>query len=140
MPSVNAQADVVLDWKGLLDSVTTSPDLRPLVEAECQTLEKNLTEFLSLKARQEELTAQRQETTQQLKEVMARGREVAVGIRSVLRGKVGPWNERVVQFRIAPIRRRSRPVVVLESEKKKPADGGRTETVVEIPTPAGPVA
>jgi hypothetical protein len=137
MSSVNAQADVAHDWKGLLDSVEKSPDLLPLVGTEWTTLAQFLAEFQKIKARQVELTALRQETTQQLDEVVARGKEVAVAIRSVLRGKVGPWNERLVQYQIAPIRRRPRKPV---DGVKKPADGVRTEPVVKVPPPADPVA
>jgi hypothetical protein len=137
MSSVNAQADVAHDWKGLLDSTEKSPDVLPLVETEWKTLAQFLAEFQNIKARQIELTAQRQETTQQLNEVVARGKEVTVAIRSVLRGKIGPWNERLVQYKIAPLRRRPRKPV---DGLKKPADGVRTEPVVKVPPPAGPVA
>ena len=138
MSSVNAHADVALDWKGLLDSTETSPDLLSSVVTERELLAGHLGNFHVLKARQQELTAQRQEITQQLEEVIARGKEVAVTIRSVLRGKVGPWNERLVHFKIAPIRRRPRKPVDLNG--KKPADEVRTEPVVKVPSPADPVA
>lgn len=137
MASVNAQADVARDWKGLLDSTEKSPDVLPLILDERQALAQFLEDFQVIKARQEELKALRQETTQQLKEVVARGKEVVVQIRSVLRGKVGPWNERLVHYKISPIRRRTRKPV---TEFKKPADGVRTEPVVKVPPPADPVA
>lgn len=141
MASLSAQADVALDWKELLDSTAMNLDLLPSIEKERQALVLYLETFQILKARQLDLTAQRQETTQQLKEVIARGKEVAVTIRSVLRGKVGPWNERLVQFKIAPLRRRPRkPQVEKLVSLKKPADEVRTEPVVEVPSPAGPVA
>ncbi len=144
MPSLTAQADVALDWKELLDSTVNSPDLFASVETELQTLAQFLETFQVLKARQLELKAQRQETTQQLREIVARGKEAAVTIRSVLRGKVGPWSERLVHFKVTPIRRRLRKPVVVDIqppvEVKKPADGVRTEPVVKVPPPADPVA
>jgi hypothetical protein len=138
MPSVTAQADVAHDWKGLLDSTEKSPDVLPSIENDRTILEGHLEDFQILKARQNELTALRQETTQELKEVVARGKEVAVSIRSVLRGKIGPWNERLVHYKIAPIRRRPRKPVEVVVEK--PVIEVRTEPVVKVPPTTGPVA
>jgi hypothetical protein len=134
----NAQADMALDWQGLIDATEMNPDLLPSVAPEVELLSGQLGNFKVLKARQQDLTAQRQETTQQLNEVVARGKETATTIRAVLRGKVGPWNERLVQFNIAPIRRRPRKPV--EVNLKKPANEVRTEPVVKVPSPADPVA
>ena len=55
----NAQADLALDWQGLLDSTEASPDLLPSVVTEREILGQNLGNFKVLKARQQELTAQR---------------------------------------------------------------------------------
>ena len=137
MGTVTAQADIAQDWKGLLDSTEKSPEVLPSVETECQALSQLLNKFLVLKAQQDELTAKRQETTQQLNETIDQGKDVAVQIRSVLRGKVGPRNERLVQYKIAPLRRRPRKPVL---EIKKLASEVRPEPVVEVPSPAKPVA
>jgi len=91
----------------------------PSVEPERQTLAQLLGDVQELKARQEELKALRQEVTQQLLDAIVRGKEVAIQIRSVLRGKVGAYSERLVHYNIAPIRRRPR---------KKPV-----EKPVEVP-------
>lgn len=134
MPTANAQADVARDWRGLLDSAEKSPDVLPSVEQECQALSQLLSKFEVLKAQQDELTAKRQETTQQLNETIDQGKDVAVQIRSVLRGKVGPRNERLVQYKIAPLRRRPRKPVL---EIKKLVS---EVPVVEVPSPAEPAA
>ena len=138
MPNVTAQADIEQDWRNLLDSIEKTPEVLPSVEPECQALRLLLGRFQVLKVQQDELTAKRQETTQQLNETIVQGKDVTVQIRSVLRGKVGPWNERLVQYKIAPIRRRPRKSVT--DLKKKLADGVRTEPVVEVPPSAKPVA
>ncbi len=117
MPSINAQADVALDWRELLDSTEKYPDLLPSIQHERDLLISRLGDFHIIKARQQELTASRQETTQQLNEIIARGKETALSIRSILRGKVGPWNELLVHFSIAPIRRRPRKPVVVVAAK-----------------------
>jgi len=120
MSSVNAHADVARDWKGLLDSTEKSPDVLPSVETERLSLSQTLELFETLKAQQEQLTALRQATTQQIREVIARGKDLAIQIRSVLRGKVGHRSERLVHYKIAPTRRRSRKPV--DAAVKKPAD------------------
>ena len=69
---------------------------------------QELTEVKALKARQEELTAQRQETTQKLKVAIERLRDVLLIFQAVVKGSLGPRNERLVQFKMTPLRRRSR--------------------------------
>lgn len=137
MPTVTAQADIAQDWKDLLDSMEKSPEVLPSVEPERKVLSQLLDQFQVLKARQNELTALRQETTQQLLEVILQGKDVAVQIRSVLRGKVGPWNERLVHYKIAPLRRRSRKPL---AEVKKLVDEARTAPAAETSPSAEPVA
>jgi hypothetical protein len=118
MPEVNSYADITDDWEGLLGAAEKNPDLQSVIETERQALKETLTEFQGLRRRQEELTALRQAVTQQLKDAVARGRELAVRIRSLAKGKIGPKNELLVHWRVAPQRKRSRKAVVV-----KPPDG-----------------
>jgi hypothetical protein len=115
---VNSQADIMVDWEGLLDAVQRNPDLQPSVETERQSLAQSLDEVQRLKLRQNELKALGQEVTQQLGEAVGRGKETAIKVRSVLRGKVGPKSERLVHFNIAPLRKRPRKA---KETVKKPA-------------------
>lgn len=136
MSSINSQADVMTDWKGLIEASDRSPEVLQLVAPERQALGESLVEVETLKARQMELTAQRHEVTQQLKDAVKRGKVIAIQIRSMARGKIGPLSERLVHFRVAPIRPRSRKRLL-----PKPDDGG-TETVTgaAVPPSAKPVA
>ena len=120
MPTVTSQADIMRDWEGLIEAVLRSPEVLPSVEEERLLLFQILGDVQGLKARQEELTALRQETTQKLLDTIARGKEVAIQIRSVLRGKVGAYNERLAYYKIAPIRRRPRIKPVITPEEKPP--------------------
>jgi hypothetical protein len=112
MPEINSFPDVTDDWVGILDAVEKNPDLQPLIETERQALTQVLAEVQGLKGRQMELGALRQEVTQQLRDALGRGRELVIRIRSVVRGKVGPRNERLVHWRVAPLRRRPRKASV----------------------------
>ena len=118
MPSLTSHADIVRDWKMLLDASERSPEVLPEVEKERERLAQRLAEVQAFKARQDELTALRQQVTQQLQAAVTQGKEAAMQFRAVLKGKFGPRNERLVHFKVAPLRRRPRRLVV-----EKPTDG-----------------
>lgn len=116
MPSATSYADIITSLQRLLEAIDRTPELQTGIEAERQALESSLAEVQNLKVRQDELTALKQETTQQLVDAVGRAKDTAIRVRSIVRGKIGPHNERLVQFNVAPIRRRPRrpPETVLE--------------------------
>jgi hypothetical protein len=101
-------AGLITHWRLLLDAAGRTPELQKGIEDERAALEAVLAEVLAIKARQKELTAFRQEATQQLAAAVQRGRDIAIRFRSIARAKVGPYNERMVHFSVAPIRGRKR--------------------------------
>ena len=119
MPSARKQDTIIREAEGLLDATERSPDIQQEVEKERKVLSDSLVEVKTLKGRQQELTAQRQEVTQQLTAAIARLRDAALVFRSVVKGKIGPRSERLVHFKVAPLRKRSRKRIVPE----KPPDG-----------------
>jgi hypothetical protein len=134
MGKSNSQADVMADWNELLQAVQSNPDLQPVVEAERQALTQSLAEVQGLKARQNEMTALRQQSTQQLQDAVAKGKETAIKIRSVVRGKVGPKSELLVHFKIAPLRKRPRKT---KETVKKPVGGAPGATPGMTAAPSG---
>lgn len=118
MPSLTSHADIIRDWMMLLDASERSPEVLAELEKERERLTQRLAEVHALKARQDELTALRQEVTQQLQAAVAQGKEAAMQFRAVAKGKFGPRNERLVHFKVAPLRKRPRKLVV-----GKPTDG-----------------
>lgn len=118
MASNNAYPNIVRDLGGVLEAVDRNPEVQPSVEAERQSLAESFAEIQGLKARQKELTAQRQEVTQQLQAAISRGKEAAIRVKSVVRGKIGPRNERLVHFNVAPLRKRTR-----KTKQEKQTDG-----------------
>jgi hypothetical protein len=120
MPSARTQDTIIREAEGLLDATERSPDIQPEVEKERKVLSDSLVEVKSVKARQQELTAQRQDVTQQLTAALARLRDAVLVFRSVVKGKIGPRSERLVHFKVAPLRKRSRKRGILE---KPPPDG-----------------
>lgn len=137
MPSVSSYADLITDWEELLEAgQRTPPELQQIFEPERLALVESLAEVQALKARQLELTALRQEATQQLRAAQAKGKEVAIQIRSILRGKIGPRSERLVHFRVSPLRLRTRrqpvpppplPPPVVEANKEDGENPGTAE-------------
>ena len=117
MPEINSFPDVTDDWLGLLDAANKSPDLQPVIETERQALTQVLSEVQVLKGRQSELAALRQDVTKQLRETVVRGRELAIKIRSLVRGKIGPRSELLTLWKVAPLRKRTRkPAVTPDGE------------------------
>ena len=114
MPNPKSQADIMNDIQGLLEATERTPEVRALVEAEREALAQSMTLITSLKARQEELTALRQEVTQKLGAALVEGKERTMIFRSVVRGKLGIRNERLVHFKVAPLRKRPRKKVAAE--------------------------
>lgn len=127
MPNPKSQAAIIGDIWGLLEAAERSPDIRASIETELQALSQSYTKIRTLKARQEELSALRQEVTQQLQAALAEGKENAVIFRSLVRGKLGPRNERLVHYKVAPLRKRPRKRQVVEKVVQGEAAGVATE-------------
>lgn len=134
MPSARAQDSIIRDIEGLIEADDRNPETKQELAKERQVLETSLLEVKSLKARQQELTALRQEVTQQLNAAFQRGRDAAISYRSVTRAKVGPRNERLVHYKIAPLRKRSRKQkVVFVKDPGGEASGTKPDAVTSPP-------
>jgi hypothetical protein len=128
VPAPTSYADLITHWTQLLEAANRSPEMKVGIEDERTALESVLAEVIALKARQDELTAFKQETTQNLVGAVKRGKDIALRFRSIARAKVGPHNERMVLFNVAPIRKRGRRPVVEE-----PTDGGTPGAELSVP-------
>jgi hypothetical protein len=108
MPNINSYADLVRDLESLLrafddNAVTLAPAV-----PQRDSVDEALIELQDVKARQDSFAAQRQQATQELQMAMLRAREEARRLRGMAKGLLGTNNERLVQFRVAPNRRRAR--------------------------------
>ncbi len=110
MLKINSYPDVTDDWVGVLDAAEKNPDLQPLIETERQALTQVLAEVQGLRGRQSELNALRMDVTQRIKAAVAKGKELAIQIRSMVRGKIGPRSELLTLWKVAPLRKRGRRV------------------------------
>lgn len=131
MSSVKAQAAVIRDLEELTEADDRNPDMQQELAKERQGLNMSLGDIKTLKARQQELTALRQEVTQQLNAAFTRGKDAAITYRSAVRAKVGPRSERLVHYKIAPLRRRPRKqqVIVVTKSPGGEASGNKPDAV-----------
>jgi hypothetical protein len=106
MPNINSYADVIQDWQALLAAFKDNAERLPGIEAELAALEQALTAALAVKARQDSYRSEKQRATQELNEILESGRDLAIQLRGAVRCKLGPRNEKLVQFGMAPLRRR----------------------------------
>lgn len=101
-------ADVIKDWEALeLAMQDNAANLPADMESRRAVFVAHVAKVKELKARQDSLTAARQETTQQLNKLIAEGVEMARGLRTQVRASLGAKNERLVQFGVAPLRKRA---------------------------------
>ncbi len=108
MANINSFPYLIRDWQRLLQAFLDHAEALAPAESQRAALSDLLTRALDLKARQDSFSAVRQQTTQELGEVLDDGREQARRLRGMVKGILGTKNERLVQFDVAPIRKRSR--------------------------------
>jgi hypothetical protein len=111
MPNVSSYADTIRDWDSLLIAVRENTELLPDIERHRTALELHMESTRQVKTRQDSFAAGRQGATQDLKEMLTKGRELAIRLRGAVKANIGPKNERLVQFGVAPLRPRRRPPV-----------------------------
>ncbi len=121
MPIATSYPDIVEDWEGLLTSARNNADKLPDIGRHTTALEQVLGQTKAMKALQQSHTAARQEATQELNKLLAQGRELAIRLRAVVKGEIGPLNERLVQFKVKPIRKRPRKPAEKPPEPTTPA-------------------
>ncbi len=127
MPNIpTSYADIVRDWELLLEATNDNDSVQAGAQAQREALAAALARVRVQKALQDSRTASRQEATQDLKEMITQGREMARRLRGVTKAILGTKSERLVQFRVSPIRTRSRRLD--QAAKKVRA----TDSAVEI--------
>jgi hypothetical protein len=105
MPN-QSYSDVTTDAEQILTSTSANPGLQPIVEKHRPQIEENLEEIKDLKALQKTLTADKQKATQDLQAALKRLKERLIFLRAAIRGDIGPRTEKLVEYGIAPLRKR----------------------------------
>jgi len=107
MPS--SYADHIRDWESLETAVTDHVDQLVGYEENLEELQVARDEVKSVKRQQDHHDGARQKATQDLSFALDQGRNAAVKLRGFIKAKLGPRNELLNRFGIAPVRRRFRP-------------------------------
>jgi hypothetical protein len=106
MPS--SYADYVQDWESLMSAVQENLSLLPNVDSHLLDLSVAMDELKQRKTVQELHSGARQKATQDLGDALEVGKEAAVKLRGYVKAKLGPRNELLVRFGMAPVRTRHR--------------------------------
>jgi hypothetical protein len=129
MPPIKSFADLVRDWEKLLAACLDNAVILASLEPLRLVLEGLLGEGRELKNRQDALAAQKQLATQELEALKEEGKEAARRLRGAVKSLLGTRSELLVQFNMAPLRKRGARKVLV----KQPATPAPTG-----PAPAGP--
>ncbi|HEX5718585.1 MAG TPA: hypothetical protein VF179_20660 [Thermoanaerobaculia bacterium] len=101
MPNNSSIADHVTDFQRLLQSVAQNGgNDMPDVSQPQGSLQDTLIEMTAILSRQDAHRAGLRADSKRLRELMVRGADYARQIRSLIRGYLGPRNEKLVEFRI----------------------------------------
>ena len=112
-------AGTVLDLEQLHAAILRNLGLVPGVEKLLEPLDAAIENIRNLSIARNTLIADKQRVTQELKAAVADGTTLAINVRAIVRGEVGA-RSKLVEFGIAPLRRRTRkPKPSEEPETKK---------------------
>jgi len=100
------QKETLGAWDGLIEACQANAKLRALYQREIQLLGQATKEARATLLRRDRLVKESQETTKKGLEALARGGELAMRIRSAVKGTLGPRDERLIHFGIKPLRKR----------------------------------
>jgi hypothetical protein len=131
MPNSLAFNVAVPDWKEILAAAIEHAAILPDLTFERTALGGFIEQAETLRVRQLSLTATRQATTQELNNVIRAGQEVARHMRDAAKFKLGQRNEQIVQFKVAPLRKRPRKAATPE----KPAPETARPKTPEVAEP-----
>jgi len=93
-----AFADLFTDWERLLTAVNVNEVDLP--ELSVEPLQDVVNEVRNITARQDAHRAGLRADTRRLRELMVRGQDHALQLRSIIRGRLGPRNAKLAEFRI----------------------------------------
>ncbi|HVR97385.1 MAG TPA: hypothetical protein VMW27_12270 [Thermoanaerobaculia bacterium] len=102
-----SNADNIDHWEQVVTASEGKPDLAHL-ETPAQELKTILTEVRSLRIQQDAQKAIAQQTSQEIAKRMTEGKQLATRMRAGVRSVYGNKSEKLVEFGITPLRKRSR--------------------------------
>jgi hypothetical protein len=117
----SSYADFIEDWQTLLRSVEENAANLAAVEPHRLALQEHVELVMAQKVHQVASRANRQRSTQTLGDLMEKGKELAKQLRAAILATLGPKNEQLVGYGIAPQRKRGRNQKPVEPPSPTPA-------------------
>jgi hypothetical protein len=133
MPTDNSYRTAIPSWEETLAACIQHAEKLPDLTAEITALGGFLNQAKALRLQQDSATATRQVATQELRQVIKDGQEVARRIRDAAKFKIGQRSERLVQFKVKPLRPHARKAATAEKPETVPE-----KTAAAPPDPAKP--
>lgn len=128
----NSYADYIRNWGELSVILTANPELAHL-ETQRATLEAELEGLKQASIQQATFRRQFQESTRKLDGHVARGKDLATRLRDSIRGHYGRTDEKLVEYRLQPRRRRVTPPPGPQPETEKPSEMGANPAQTAAP-------
>ena len=111
MSQITSLADYITSWERLLAAVANNGANLPDFSLQMATLTAILQEAKTVSTRQEASRSLLAADAKRRREIVFEGRAAASQLRSALKGVLGGHNEKLGEFGIRPLRRRSSPLV-----------------------------
>ncbi len=108
MPTIKTQTDTIVDAEELLAAIAANASLFPNIGEHLAPLELVLGRIKGLRVVQKTLTADKQRATQELKAAYREARDLTIQLRGAVRAKIGVRSEKLVEFKVPPLRPRPR--------------------------------
>lgn len=122
MPNKSSLADLILEADQALAASAANAGMLPSIEKYRAPLEEATKGLKVLSTLQQTLIADKQKVTQDLKAAVRRVRDLLIHLKTAVRSDIGPRSEKLVEFKIAPLRQRPRKTKPpAEPEAAKPA-------------------
>lgn len=117
MPTAKTEPNIIVDAESLLSAVEVNKDLLPNIDEHKAPVVEGLARIKSLRTQQQTLIADKQRVTQELKAAFRETRDLTIQLRAVIRAKVGVRSEKLVEFKVPPLRKRPRRTKLEEVKK-----------------------
>jgi hypothetical protein len=130
----SSKADIVQDAERLVRSVEANPDDLAGATEEKTALEAGLAEVRTLITRQMNAIGEKQKATQELRAAMRRMLDLTIQVRAVIKAKLGPRTEKLVEYLVPPLRPRRRKAPTSTPPSTPPPTGSE-----EPPQPEEPI-
>ena len=109
MAEMSSFPDFMADWDRLIKGVRNKSDVLPDYSGLLEPLEKLLEEGRSLEVAKAGARAQLGQAAKRSRSLVAEGRAAASRLRAALKAHFGGHNEMLVEFGVAPLRKRRVP-------------------------------